>query len=70
MSAVWAVAGRKRSGDPGLSVNDTSENGYILYFSDHRGKLTDPNASNGGQTPAGVISGESGLEDVINSAQP
>ncbi len=51
-------------------MNDTSENGYILYFSDHRGKLTDPNASNGGQTPAGVISGESGLEDVINSAQP
>ena len=30
---------------------------------------TDPNPSNGGQTPAGVISGESGLEDVVNSAQ-
>jgi len=32
--------------------------------------LPDPHPSNGGQTPANVISGESGLEDVINSAQP
>jgi Tfp pilus assembly protein PilX len=52
----------------GASVNYTANNGYVLYFSDHRGMITDPNASNGGQTPAGVKSGESGLEDVINSA--
>jgi len=52
----------------GSSVNYTSNNGYVLYFSDHRGMITDPNPSNGGQTPAGVKSGESGLEDTINSA--
>jgi Tfp pilus assembly protein PilX len=52
----------------GTSVNYTAENGYVLYFSDHRGMETDPNPSNGGQTPAGVKSGESGLEDTINSA--
>lgn len=56
--------------DAGNLVNFTSQNGYILYFSDHRGMLPDPNPSNGGQTPAGVISGESGLEDVVNSNQP
>lgn len=53
----------------GTSVNYTSQNGYVLYFSDHRGMLADPNPSNGGNTPAGVISGESGIEDVINSTQ-
>ncbi len=53
----------------GTSVNYTSQNGYVLYFSDHRGMLTDPNPSNGGNTPAGTISGESGIEDVINSTQ-
>ncbi len=53
----------------GGNVNYTNMNGYVLYFSDHRGMLTDPNPSNGGQTPAGIISGESGIEDVINSAQ-
>ncbi len=52
----------------GANVNYSANNGYVLYFSDHRGMITDPYASNGGQTPAGVHSGESGLEDVINSA--
>jgi hypothetical protein len=52
----------------GATVNYVNENGYVLYFSDHRGMLADPNPSNGGQTPAGVMSGESGLEDVVNSA--
>jgi len=51
----------------GATVNYTNENGYVLYFSDHRGMLVDPNATNGGQTAAGVISGVSGLEDVVNS---
>ena len=51
----------------GATVNYVNENGYVLYFSDHRGMLVDPNATNGGQTAAGVISGVSGLEDVVNS---
>lgn len=55
-------------GSSGANVNYTNYNGYILYFSDHRGSITDPNPSNGGQTPAGVISGESGLEDVVNAS--
>ncbi len=53
----------------GANVNYTNYNGYVLYFSDHRGMLPSPNPSNGGQTAAGVINGESGIEDVINSAQ-
>jgi Tfp pilus assembly protein PilX len=52
----------------GQNVNYTNENGYVLYFSDHRGMLVDPNPTNGGQTAAGVISGVSGLEDVVNSS--
>ena len=52
-------------------MNYTNYNGYVLYFSDHRGMLPSTHPSNGGQTPAGVINGESGLEDVVNtSAQP
>ena len=54
----------------GKNVNLTAENGYVLYFSDHRGMLVDPNPSNGGQTPANTISGESGLEDVVNWTVP
>jgi Tfp pilus assembly protein PilX len=66
----WLAASGVYSGDVGASVNSSFENGYVLYFSDHRGMLTDPHPSNGGQTAAGVISGESGLEDVVNSSQP
>jgi hypothetical protein len=46
-----------------------AQNGYVLYFSDHRGMRKDPNPSNGGQTPGGLLvySGESGIEDVVNS---
>jgi PilX N-terminal len=57
-------------GGSGTSANYAAENGYVLYFSDHRGMLKDPNASNGGNTPAGLYSGESGIEDVVNSTQP
>jgi len=67
--AKWLKGTAPYAGDPGLTVNYTNQNGYILYFSDHRGMLRDPNPSNGGQTPANVISGEAGLEDVVNSAQ-
>jgi type II secretory pathway pseudopilin PulG len=52
----------------GTKVNYSNNNGYVLYFSDHRGMRQDAYASNGGQTPAGVYSGESGLEDVVNSS--
>jgi Tfp pilus assembly protein PilX len=67
---LWLAGAAPYAADIGKTVNFANENGYILYFSDHRGMLPDPNPSNGGQTPAGVISGEAGLEDVINSAQP
>ena len=53
----------------GTNVNYAGFNGYVLYFSDHRGMLADPHTTNGGQTSAGVISGVSGLEDVVNSSQ-
>jgi Tfp pilus assembly protein PilX len=53
----------------GKLVNMTNQNGYVLYFSDHRGMLPDPNPTNAGATPAGVISGVAGLEDVVNSGQ-
>jgi Tfp pilus assembly protein PilX len=56
-------------GASGANVNYTNFNGYVLYFSDHRGMLPSTHPSNGGQTAAGVINGESGLEDVVNSAQ-
>ena len=53
----------------GGNVNYTNYNGYVLYFSDHRGMLPSTHPSNGGQTSAGVINGESGIEDVVNSSQ-
>ena len=54
----WLAGKAPYAGDVGKTVNYANQNGYILYFSDHRGMLVDPNPSNGGQTPAGVISGE------------
>ncbi|MGC1645268.1 MAG: PilX N-terminal domain-containing pilus assembly protein [Candidatus Sulfotelmatobacter sp.] len=56
-------------GTTGASVNYTNYNGYVLYFSDHRGMLPSTHPSNGGQTAANVINGESGIEDVVNSSQ-
>ncbi len=54
----------------GNLVNTTNQNGYVLYFSDRRGMLPNPN---GTQTIAGGagtanITGDSGFEDVVNSA--
>jgi hypothetical protein len=43
----------------GNLVSYTGQNGYLLYFSDRRGMLPNPNAGN-------ITNGESGLEDVIN----
>lgn len=46
-------------GTTGSSVDYTAQNGYVLYFSDRRGMLPNPNWGN-------VKSGDAGLEDDIN----
>jgi len=46
-------------GTSGTSVNYGTQNGYVLYFSDRRGMLPNPNWGN-------AISGDAGLEDDIN----
>jgi hypothetical protein len=54
------------TGTTGATVNSTNQNGYILYFSDRRGMLPDPN----GTFVTGFAAaktGDSGLEDSINS---
>ena len=51
-------------GSSGASVDYQSQNGYVLYFSDRRGMLLNPNAT--GPHPANTKSGDSGLEDVVN----
>jgi len=50
----------------GTLVNSSAQNGYILYFSDRRGMLVNPN----GAPPNAVNtkSGDAGLEDTINSS--
>jgi hypothetical protein len=55
------------TGTNGASVNSTNQNGYILYFSDRRGMLSNPHGTFvTGFTPAKT--GDSGLEDSINSS--
>ena len=49
------------TGANGKSTEAVSENGYVLYFSDLRGMLANPNAGS-------VKNGEYGFEDVINPA--
>ena len=51
-------------GSSGTSVDYVAQNGYVLYFSDRRGML--PNPVLYGTTF--TKSGDSGLEDVINSS--
>ncbi len=53
-------------GASGSSVNSSAQNGYVLYFSDRRGMLLNPNAPL--PNAANTKSGDSGLEDVINSS--
>jgi len=48
-------------GTNGTNVDYIAQNGYVLYFSDRRGMLPNPNTGN-------TKSGDSGLEDVINTA--
>ena len=47
-------------GASGRSVDFATQNGYVLYFSDRRGMLPNPNKG-------GVKSGDSGFEDSINA---
>jgi hypothetical protein len=51
-------------GTSGASVDYVAQNGYVLYYSDRRGMLPNPNAVP--PNTAGTKSGDSGLEDVIN----
>jgi Tfp pilus assembly protein PilX len=50
----------------GKLVNYTNQNGYIIYFSDRRGMLPNPNVTS--SHPINTKSGDSGLEDTINTA--
>ena len=50
-----------RNSATGQTVENVSQNGYILYFSDRRGMLPNPNNGN-------LKQGEYGFEDVINAA--
>lgn len=52
-------------GASGGSVNYQSQNGYVLYFSDRRGMLPNPNGTQ--VDPPGTLTGDSGLEDSINT---
>jgi type II secretory pathway pseudopilin PulG len=56
----WLSGTGAYAGGSGKLVNYADQNGYLLYFSDRRGMLPNPNQGN-------VTSGESGLEDVVNS---
>ncbi len=51
------------AGLSGTKVDPTKENGYLVYFSDRRGMLPNPNSL----PVANVINGKPGLEDVINT---
>jgi len=53
-------------GTSGTSVNSSNQNGYVLYFSDRRGMLPNPNV-----TPPHTLNtkaGDSGLEDTVNAS--
>ena len=61
--AQWLAGTAPFNAGVGKNVNTGPQNGYLVYFSDRRGMMPNPNA-----TPvANVTNGESGLEDVINS---
>ena len=50
----------------GNLVDFQFQNGYVLYFSDRRGMLPNPNGTAPVGAP-GTKTGDSGLEDAINS---
>ncbi len=49
----------------GTSVSYTSQNGFLVYFSDRRDMTVDPNSV---APYTNMTSGESGIEDVVNLA--
>jgi len=53
-----------KTGVSGTSVNYTNQNGYVLYFSDRRGMLPNPNGTQ--VDPPNTLTGDSGFEDVVN----
>jgi Tfp pilus assembly protein PilX len=62
--AQWLAGNGAYAGGSGKSVNSGPQNGYLVYFSDRRGQMPNPNST---PTP-NTTNGESGLEDVINSS--
>ncbi len=52
-------------GTNGPNVDFLGQNGYVLYFSDRRGMLPNPNSV--GPNAANTKSGDSGLEDAVNA---
>jgi len=54
----WLAGALPYQSKSGKNVEYTSQNGYILYFSDRRGMIVNPNTS--------TKNGEYGFEDVIN----
>jgi hypothetical protein len=63
---LWLQGAAPYAAGSGPSVNSTNYNGYILYFSDRRGMLPDPNPP--GATVYNGITGAAGLEDTINGS--
>jgi hypothetical protein len=55
-------------GTNGTNVDYAAQNGYVLYYSDRRGMLPNPNAVGVPPCTQGTKCGDSGLEDVINSS--
>jgi Tfp pilus assembly protein PilX len=53
------------TGATGNTVNFTTQNGYVLYFSDRRGMQYDPNLAH---NPSNILLGAYGFEDVVNYA--
>ncbi len=64
---LWLQGAAPYGGGSGKLVNNTNQNGYILYFSDHRGMIPDPRPFPG-VTFYNNFSGMSGLNDTVNSA--
>jgi Tfp pilus assembly protein PilX len=60
----WLAQNYTKYSSAGTYVDYLAQNGYVLYFSDRRGMLLNPNPPMGGSA---AKSGDSGLEDVINS---
>jgi Tfp pilus assembly protein PilX len=62
----WLQGVAPYTGGSGTLVNSANFNGYILYFSDRRGMLPDPNPTGSGVY--NKLTGFSGLEDTINGS--